>query len=56
MGTVLRWSVTLPALAGAAGFSWSVAAITHSLAHRVPELPAAVLVASVFLLVLDRRL
>jgi len=56
VGTALRWSAVLPALGGAAGMSYGLAAIVHSLVHRVPEVPAAVLVASVFLLVLDRRL
>lgn len=56
VGTVLRWSAALPALGGAAGMSYGLAAIAHSLAPRIPEMPAAVLVASVFLLLLDRRL
>lgn len=56
VGTALRWSMTLPAVLGAAGFSYGSAAIVHSLVRQVPELPAALLVASVFALALDRRL
>jgi len=56
VGTVLRWSAALPALGGAAGMSYGLAAVAHSLVHRVPEVPAAILVASAFALLLDRRL
>lgn len=56
VGTVLRWSMSLPGLAGAAGVSYGSAAVAHGLVHRIPEVPAAVLVAAVFALALDRRL
>lgn len=56
VGTALKWSMTLPGLLGAAGASYSLAAIVHSLVHQVPELPAALLVASAFALRLDRQL
>lgn len=56
VGTVLRWSASLPGLAGATGVSYGVAAVAHGLVERIPEIPAAVLVAALFALALDRRL
>lgn len=56
VGTAVRWSMSLPGLLGAAGLSYSAAAVVHGLVRQVPEVPAAVLVASVFALALDRRL
>lgn len=56
VGTALRWSMSLPGLAGAAGVSYGVAAVAHGLVPRIPEVPAAVLVAAVFALALDRRM
>ena len=56
MGTALKWSATLPGLLGAAGVSYGLAAVAHGLVHRVPEIPAVLLVAGVFALALDRRL
>ena len=56
MGTALKWSATLPGLLGASGVSYGLAAVAHGLVHRVPVLPAVLLVAGVFALLLDRRL
>lgn len=56
VGTAVRWSMTLPGFLGAAGMSYGAAAVAHGLVHRIPELPAALLVASMFALALDRRL
>lgn len=56
VGTALRWSMSLPGLAGAAGVSYGTAAVAHGLVGRIPEVPAAVLVAAVFCLALDRRM
>jgi hypothetical protein len=56
VGTALRWSASLPGLLGAAGTSYGVAAVVHSVFRQVPEVPVVVLVAGVFALALDRRL
>lgn len=55
-GTLVRWSMSLPGLAGAGAVSYGLAATMHGLVPRVPELGAVVLVAGVFALALDRRL
>ncbi len=55
-GTVVRWSASLPGLAGAGGVSYGVAAVVHSVFGQVPVLAVAVMVAGVFALALDRRL
>lgn len=59
-GTVVGWSLgslsSLPGVLGAAGFTWGLADVVHSLVHQVPEVGAAVLVAGVFALLLDRQL
>lgn len=55
-GRLVRWSVTVPGVAGAAGVSWGAAMIAHGVFLRVPELGVAVLVAGVFGLLADRRL
>lgn len=55
-GRVLLSLPAVPGLAGAAGVSYGLAAVAHGLAHRIPELPAGLLVAGVFLLLLDRQI
>jgi hypothetical protein len=55
-GTLVRWSMSLPGLAGAGAVSYGLAAVIHGLVPRVPELAAALAVAGVFALALDRRL
>ena len=55
-GTVVRWSMSLPGLAGAGSVSYGLAAAVHGLVPRVPELAAGLVVAGVFALALDRRL
>jgi hypothetical protein len=55
-GTLVRWSMSLPGVAGAGAVSYGLAAVVHGLAPRVPELAAGLLVAGVFALALDRRL
>lgn len=55
-GTLVRWSMSLPGVAGAGAVSYGLAAIVHGLAPRVPELAAGLVVAGVFALALDRRL
>lgn len=56
VGTVLRWSASVPGLAGAGGVSYGLAAIVHAVFGQVPLVPVAVLTAGVFALALDRRL
>jgi hypothetical protein len=55
-GTVVRWSMSLPGLSGAAAVSYGSAAVLHGLVPRIPELGLALLVAGVFGLLADRRL
>lgn len=55
-GTLVRWSMSLPGLAGAGAVSYGLAAVVHGLVPRVPELAAGLIVAGVFALALDRRL
>jgi hypothetical protein len=55
-GRLVRWSMSLPGLAGAGAVSYGSAAVVHGLVPRVPELAAGLAVAGVFALALDRRL
>jgi hypothetical protein len=55
-GTVVRWSMSLPGIAGAAAVSYGVAAVVHGVFGQVPELGVGLLVAGVFGLVADRQL
>ncbi|MGA8111664.1 MAG: hypothetical protein WB974_19650 [Acidobacteriaceae bacterium] len=55
-GTVVRWSASLPGVAGAAAVSYGVAAVVHGVFGQVPELGAGLIVAGVFGLLADRRL
>lgn len=56
VGAALRWSASLPGLAGAAGISYGSAVVVHSVFRQVPVLAVAALVAGGFALALDRRL
>jgi hypothetical protein len=56
VGTLVRWSASLPGLAGAGGVSYGCAAVVHSVFGQVPLVAVAVLTAGVFALALDRRL
>jgi hypothetical protein len=55
-GNLVRWSASLPGLAGAGGVSYGLAAVVHSVFGQVPVLAVAALAAGVFALALDRRL
>jgi hypothetical protein len=55
-GTVVRWSLALPGVAGAAAVVVGVAGVTHAVWPRLPALWVGVLVAGVFGLAADRRL
>lgn len=55
-GTVVRWSMSLPGVAGAAGVTFGVSVIVHAVFRQVPALGVAALVAGAFALLLDRRL
>lgn len=55
-GTVVRWSRSVPGVAGAAGVTIGAAMITHSVWPRVPLLAAALAVGGVFGLLMDRQL
>lgn len=56
-GTAVGWSMaSLPGLLGAAGVTYGLAVVVHSIWHQVPALGVAALAAGPFLLVLDRRL
>ena len=55
-GTVVRWSRSVPGVAGAAGVTIGAAMITHSVWPRVPLLAAALVVGGVFGLLMDKRI
>lgn len=55
-GTLVRWSASVPGVAGAAGVTIGVAMIVHGVFHQVPPLGAALAVGGVFGLLADRRL
>lgn len=55
-GTVVRWSATIPGLAGAAGVTMGLALTVHSVFPRVPAVAVALLVGGCFGLAVDRRL
>jgi hypothetical protein len=55
-GTLVRWSASVPGVAGAAGVTIGLAMITHGLVPRIPELGAALAVGGVFGLLADRQL
>ena len=55
-GTVVRWSATIPGLAGAMGVSVGAALVVHGLLPQVPAVGVGVLVGGVFCLLVDRRL
>jgi predicted phage tail protein len=52
----MRWSATVPGIAGAAALTWGVAMVVHGVFHQVPSLGAALVVGGVFGLLADRRL
>jgi fatty acid desaturase len=56
VGTLMRWSATVPGIAGAAALTWGVAMVVHGVFHQVPSLGAALVVGGVFGLLADRRL
>lgn len=55
-GVVVRWSASVPGVAGAAGITYGVAAVVHGVFGQVPELGVGLLVAGVFGLLADRQL
>jgi hypothetical protein len=55
-GTLVRWSASVPGVAGAAGVTIGAAMITHAIWPRVPLLAAALTVGGAFGLLADRRL
>jgi hypothetical protein len=55
-GTVVRWSRSVPGIAGAAGVTIGAAMITHSIWHWIPLLAPALAVGGVFGLLMDRQL
>lgn len=56
VGTLVRWSATVPGVAGAAGVTIGAAMVVHGVFRQVPELGLVAAVGGVFLLALDRRL
>lgn len=55
-GTVVRWSRSVPGVAGAAGVTIGAAMITHAVWPRIPLLAAALAVGGAFGLLADRQL
>ena len=55
-GTVVRWSMSIPGIGGAAAVSYGAAAVVHGVFGQVPELGAGLLAAGIFGLLADRRL
>lgn len=55
-GTLVRWSASVPGVAGAAGVTIGAAMIIHGVFGQVPELGAALAVGGVFGLLMDRRI
>ena len=55
-GTVVRWSRSVPGVAGAAGVTMGAAMITHAIWPAVPLLAVALAVGGVFGLLMDRQL
>jgi len=55
-GTLVRWSASVPGVAGAAGVTIGLAMITHGVFHQVPELGVAAVVGGAFGLLADRQL
>jgi hypothetical protein len=55
-GTLVRWSASVPGVAGAAGVTIGAAMIVHGVFGQVPELGAALAVGGVFGLLMDRRI
>jgi hypothetical protein len=55
-GTVVRWSRSVPGVAGAAGVTIGAAMITHAIWSQIPLLAAALVVGGVFGLLMDRQI
>lgn len=55
-GTLVRWSASVPGVAGAAGVTIGAAMIVHGLVPGVPEPGLMAAIGGGFLLLLDRRL
>jgi hypothetical protein len=55
-GTLVRWSASVPGVAGAAGVTLGVAMIVHGVFHQVPELGVMAAAGGLFGLLADRQL
>jgi len=55
-GTLVRWSASVPGVAGAAGVTIGAAMIVHGVFHQVPELGVMAAAGGVFGLLADRQL
>jgi len=55
-GRAVRWSATLPGLAGAAAVSFGVAMVAHGVWHALPETGVGLLAGGIFALAADRHL
>ena len=55
-GTLVRWSASVPGVAGAAGVTIGVAMIVNGVFQQVPRAGVALVVGGVFGLLADRRI
>jgi hypothetical protein len=55
-GTLVRWSASIPGVAGAAGVTIGVAMIVHGVFAQVPELGVMAVAGGVFGIFADRRI
>lgn len=56
VGTLVRYSSTVPGVAGIGALAYGWAAVIHGIFGQVPELGVALGIAGVFLLLIDRNL